>query len=198
MAYELEKIEVEGWRVVFDLEEWPQNPRDWDNVGVFITWQGHYISPDKNEFYTPDDFLQWWSINGEGGVMLPVFFIDHSSIGYSTRDYLNSWDSGQVGFIYATAEKIEAEKLLLEKVQGYLTNEVEAYSAYSNGDVFGYRVQKLKPVCSCGECKEWETVESVGGQFEPVELMDMELPEEAPAALLEALKKSNYVKALVA
>jgi hypothetical protein len=58
------------------------------------------------------------------------------------------WDSGQVGYIYITREKIRSEysakrisKKLLERVRGYLVGEVKTYDMYLTGDVYGYTVE---------------------------------------------------------
>ncbi|HQL49052.1 MAG TPA: hypothetical protein PLC09_10310, partial [Holophaga sp.] len=58
------------------------------------------------------------------------------------------WDSGQVGFIFATREKVLrawGAKRMNERIRGLalkaLRSEVEEYDAYLTGDVYGYTVE---------------------------------------------------------
>lgn len=78
-------------------------------------------------------------------VELPLYLYDHSGITMSTSSFSCRWDSGQVGFIYVTKEKLCKEyrwkkitKRRKEKIYGYLKNEVKTYDDYLTGQVFGY------------------------------------------------------------
>lgn len=80
-------------------------------------------------------------------IMLPLFLYDHSGITMSTAAFSCIWDSGQVGWIYITRERIVAEygwkvltKKRIEKIQEYLRNEVGVYDDYLTGAVYGYQV----------------------------------------------------------
>jgi len=84
-------------------------------------------------------------------VMLPLYLYDHSGITMSTGPFSCPWDSGQVGWIYATKEMIREEygitrisKQLLKKVEVLLESEVKEYDQYLTGDVWGYDVKLLK------------------------------------------------------
>lgn len=78
---------------------------------------------------------------------LPLYLYDHSGITISTSSFSCQWDSGQVGFIYITKEKIEQEfgwkiltKARREKIEKYLRGEVECYDKYLTGEAYGYQV----------------------------------------------------------
>jgi hypothetical protein len=65
----------------------------------------------------------------------------------NTTGFSCPWDSGQVGWIYITREKVRKEygckrvtKKMVEKIKGYLRNEVETYDQYLTGDVYGFRI----------------------------------------------------------
>ena len=128
----------------------PQNPRkDWDHFSVFVGWHGRYTVGDEQPNQDPEE---WWKETGkkiqkEGGVILPVYMMDHGSVSYSTGAFGCPWDSGQVGYIYATAEEIRKNwnckritKKRREQVQRMLEGEIETYSQWANGDVWGYTI----------------------------------------------------------
>lgn len=75
-------------------------------------------------------------------IVLPLYLYDHSGITMRTSPFSCPWDSGQVGFIYATFDQIKTEtaggrgsRKLAEKI---LKGEVETYDQYLTGDVYGY------------------------------------------------------------
>jgi len=165
----LQSIVSEGYKLDIYQDDWADSPRDWDNLGTMITWTRDYLSPDKNEFKTPEDFLEWWS--EQSGVLLPVFMFNHSGVKFSTTPFNDRWDSGQVGFIYATEEKMndlmyywrsELSSATEEDIRGILKNEVDNYSDYAEGNVYRYDLWKAK---TCEHCQhvEWLDVESCGG-----------------------------------
>lgn len=85
-------------------------------------------------------------------VMLPLRLFDHSGISMSVGTGAHScdpggWDSGQVGWIYVTREKILKEwggnrltPAFRKKAERLLRGEVETYDEYLTGNVWGYAV----------------------------------------------------------
>jgi hypothetical protein len=155
-----------------------ESPREYDNLGTFITWDRGYNSPDTNDYRTPDDFLEAWH-DWPGGVLLPVFKFEHGGVAYRTTDFGDKWDSGQVGFIFASAEDIAknwGEKVTdsewfaqhygagsssTDAVLGILVAEVEEYSMWANGESYGYILSEWKGNHD-GE-DEYEEIESCWG-----------------------------------
>lgn len=89
-------------------------------------------------------------------VMLPLYLYDHSGLSMNTGGFSCPWDSGQVGYIYATREAILKEfsvKKLTEepraKVERILRGEVKTYSQYLEGDVYGYVIYEIDEECDC-------------------------------------------------
>jgi hypothetical protein len=89
----------------------------------------------------------------------------------NTGGYSCPWDSGQVGFIYASREKIREAynwkvitKKREEKIRGYLRDEVKVYDQYLTGDVYGYKVYEALPGLrealdiSDEEACDWQTI----------------------------------------
>ena len=86
-------------------------------------------------------------------IILPLGLFDHSGIsmyvgsGAHTFDP-GGWDSGQVGWIYVSKQKLRSEgygkyltKKVLAKAEEVLRGEVSTYDQYLTGDVWGYVVK---------------------------------------------------------
>lgn len=158
------KIEV---RIVADSDV--ESPREWDNLGTMVCAHRRYNLGDQGgmrealdliykhlsdkqlnemEFdasHVPD-IEQALEATGQA-IMLPLYLYDHSGITMSTGRFSCPWDSGKVGFIFVSKEKVRSEydwKLLnkqrIEKIQNYLIGEVETYDQFLRGDVWGFEV----------------------------------------------------------
>lgn len=148
-----------GFRIRIEQDFDPQNPRtEYDNLGKMVCFHGRYDLGDKGHGLRHDMFDSWdelhdYLIKEEGAVViLQIRMYDHSGIGLSTSasgyPFNCPWDSGWVGFIYMDRPKILEEygwkkitKERREKLEQYLRNEVEVYSQYLSGDVWGYIIE---------------------------------------------------------
>ena len=158
--YVLETIERNGLTIRIIADRDPESPREWSNLGRMVCWhrrynlgdwgkgQRHPEHCDGTPFPDPSDFRDWWKENGKGGVILPLFLYDHSGLTISTGRFSCPWDSGQVGYIYATRQMILNEfggKIVTAKrrsqVEHNLQQEVEAYDQYLTGDVWGFVIE---------------------------------------------------------
>lgn len=129
----------------------PLNPRkEWDNLGTMVCFHRRYDLGD-NHSLRADDFSGWDEIEEylirekDAVVILPVYMYDHSGIVLNTSGFSCPWDSGQVGFIYVSKSKIEEEygqdtRENRDIARRVLEGEVEEYSKYLSGDVYGYKV----------------------------------------------------------
>ena len=120
-----------------DIE--PINPRDWDNLGTMVCWHRNYNLGDQQPDCAPSEFEF-----PKGCIKLPLFLYDHSGITMNTTGFTCPWDSGQVGWIFVTRDRMNEEfgtnwdeKRAIEILQG----EVETYDQYLTGDVWGYIVE---------------------------------------------------------
>lgn len=96
-------------------------------------------------------------------LMLPLYLYDHSGLTMSTSNFNCRWDSGQVGWIYATGPQIEKEygdrsPESIERAKTLLLGEVETYDQYLRGDVFGINIETFVNTGSVDE-PEWEQAE---------------------------------------
>lgn len=138
----------EGITLKIEQDDDAVNPRtEFDEFGKMVCWHKRYDLGDKHEFDSPEEFHEWWKENGRGGEILSLYLYDHSGITMRTSSFGDPWDSGQVGYIYATAEMIRKEygkritKAVRKKVREVLNAEVETYDMYLTGDVWGYVIE---------------------------------------------------------
>lgn len=158
---------VGNYRIRTFYDESPESPRNWDNLGTMVCFHRNYDLGDKHD-YTFNDYDSWDEMEKDiikrenVGVILPLYLYDHSGVTMNTTGFECRWDSGQVGFIFISKEKIREEykikritKEWVEKITEYLKSEVETYDQFLRGDVFGYRMYKVS-ICSLGHEHEEE------------------------------------------
>lgn len=154
-------------RLCIDSE--PESPREWDNLGTMVCAHRRYKLGDTNgksealaiidkhlserqlaemgfdPSHVPDIEM---ALEATGQVvMLPLYLYDHSGLAMKTSPFSCSWDSGKVGFIFVSKEKLKSEygwsritKARQDQIHTYLQGEVETYDTYLRGDVWGYQV----------------------------------------------------------
>ncbi len=162
------------WHRRYNLgDEQPRrNPIEWMNglagrrlrnheIDDFESWcEDRYVPDTYNYDKTLDiaiqkgkELFQRWVEKAieQTVVMLPLRLYDHSGISMSTSHgypYNDPWDSGQVGWIYATREDIVKEyddfsKESVEKAIHLMKSEVEVYDQYLRGDVHGFELFEI-------------------------------------------------------
>jgi len=89
-------------------------------------------------------------------IILPLFLYDHSGITMSTGSFSCRFDSGQVGWIYASKAEIvkeygDASKESFDRAKALLQSEVETYDLYLTGECYGYETYEGESeVDNCG------------------------------------------------
>ena len=154
----VEKIS-DGYNVRYiTVDKEPESPRQCDNFGTMICFHSKYNLGDEHG-YRKEKFNSWNELrheiesNENPGVILPLYLYDHSGITMQTHPFNDRWDSGQVGFIFVSEDKIREEfsiedkdaKItdeILENAKKILESEVLLYDHYLTGDV--YRLVKEK------------------------------------------------------
>ena len=133
----------------------PESPRtSMDNLGTMLCSHKRYSLGDEKEKFDFDSCSSWSEVKTalmkekNIAVILPLYLYDHSGITMKTTSFNDQWDSGQVGFIYVTKEKLKEEyskkrisKELIAKVTQYLIGEVETYDTYLTGDIYGFQLK---------------------------------------------------------
>jgi hypothetical protein len=150
--YIVETETIGKYRIDIIQDTDPESPRTWDNLGTMVCFHSRYNLGDKHN-YNHKDYNGWDEMEKDiikhenVGVILPLYLYDHSGITMNTTGFSCSFDSGQVGFIFISKEKIREEygvKRITQKVRDRITKnlvgEVETYDQYLTGDVYGYRI----------------------------------------------------------
>ena len=153
-----------GHTIKIYYDDHAESPREWDNLGTMVCGHSRYNLGDKHQFGGGREFLldlldltdecvldiDQLLIRAERiAVILPVYLYDHSGLAMNTTGFHCPWDSGQVGFIYVTLAEIRREYSVKrvsqkrrETVADYLRGEVQTFSDYISGAVYGYVVEK--------------------------------------------------------
>jgi hypothetical protein len=130
-----------------------ESPRDFsDSFTNMVCFHRRYSIGDSHKFNS-DDFEGWSAFENylikskDAKVILPIYMYDHSGITISTTPFSCNWDSGQIGYIYASGADIRSwfgvkriTKDLLEKVERIILNEIKEYDNYLTNEVFSVRV----------------------------------------------------------
>ena len=145
-------IEYKGYTIKIAQDEYPESPRSWDNFGKMVCFHKRYNLPVEFTGLDSDNYGSWeemkeYLIKQGAIVILPIFMYDHSGITVSTKPYGDRWDSGQVGFIYATREDLKREGFTKKRATEFLENEVKIYDQFLTGDIWGYDVEGTTESC---------------------------------------------------
>lgn len=167
--------ENKKYRIKIVQDPSPESPREWDNLGTMVCFHGRYDLGDKHD-YDHRDYSGWEeqrkviSKNEDVCVILPLYLYDHGGITMNTTGFSCTWDSGQVGWIFVSKEKVRKEynvkrinKELVEKVTKVLVGEVETYDQYLQGDVYGYEIYEVD-TCDLG-CEHETIIDSCWGYY---------------------------------
>lgn len=138
--------------VVYDNDA--ENPRAWEsNVGAFIVDpRCRYVDNEGDialDLACRDDDAAALDKNPDIIAYLPVYVYDHSGARMNTTGFSCPWDSGQIGWIVATRENLRRAWITWSRItekrreclRRLLRGEVETYSAYVSGEVYGFIVE---------------------------------------------------------
>ena len=101
-----------------------------------------FIPPFASEKLRDDVILKELS---ENYVFLPLYLLDHSGLSMATTSFGDYWDSGQVGWIYASKATVieeygEWSEETIEKVKEFMKGEVSTYDDYLRGENYIYDI----------------------------------------------------------
>lgn len=132
-----------------ERDDHPDNPRpDQTNLGEFRLWHRQYNFGDKNTECPdqPEEFQAW--AEEENAVWLPVYMYSHSGVTINTTGFSCPWDSGQIGFIYATPAQMRECYMVTELTDEHramaerdLVGQIEQLDQWLQGDVWGYVIE---------------------------------------------------------
>ncbi len=137
----IEAIEKNGYRLNIEIDQYPENPRQWDNLGTL------YIPRPPRHCAMSDDGASADEA-AAAPVVLPVYVMDHSGLAISEQPFGCPWDSWRAGCLYVTKDKLVSEygqdtPETREKAKNCLRGELQEYAEYVAGDVYGYTITRI-------------------------------------------------------
>ena len=196
-------------RLVIEQDQFPEDPRSWDNFGTMLCcYRGYQLgdcnSNKETELQLAEICRKYGKSDEEIDEMtfaeeiqfildqddvcgLPLWLYDHSGISMSTKRWC-SWDSSFVGLIFVEKDFYLAQMCLKdetnwkEQAKKTLEGEIETYSDFLEGNVYGWTLYEPTVVIrqsmdgkelSREIDEEGEMVDSMCGFYDPT-LEDVE------------------------
>ena len=131
----IETIEYKNYQIQLCYDTFPDNPRNWDNLGVINCFHKRYNLGEAHNFSEPQELIDWIEANQDKIYYLPLYMYEHGNITISATPFQCRFDSGQIGFIYITKELAEAEGI--KKPYDLLAHEIKVYDHYLKGETYG-------------------------------------------------------------
>jgi hypothetical protein len=172
-------------------DEDPMSPFEWEEfISIAFFHRRYSYSLNQGEgMREPQDYYDF--IKDNPVISLPLFMLDHSGIRFSTGDFGDPWDSGQVGYVFVTLADVRKmfeckriTKKIRENIIAQLRAFVKTLDQYVSRDVYSYTI--LSPYGKC--------VDSCGGFYGIDEVM-----QEAQAVFepYAAKQYTSYLKTVV-
>lgn len=158
MENAIETIEHDGFTAHIYYDTDPLDPRkDWDNLGKIVSRK---LTSDVNFEFSGDSATDIERLKQEFGatIILPIYMYSHGGETINTAGFSCPWDSGQVGWIFATTEDICKEykccrvnPAIRNRVEQILVGEIKTYDKYIRGEVYRYELfdKTEKEIDSC-------------------------------------------------
>ena len=177
-------------RLKIYYDEYADTPREWSNLGYFITIDSNYNSPDKND--TMHDIVketgqeaesleehiemiktQYEEATDEKVLSIhPIVKYEHSGVYYSlgTKHGFDYSNNGFYIITDKTQKEIGTKKKDFKKV---IQGELDIYNKWANGEVYAFNLsdEKGEDVDSCGGFFD---IEDIRGHL-PKEFADEDL-----------------------
>jgi hypothetical protein len=165
--------------VEIEIDEYNDvNPRvDIDgHLTIFALFHKKYLLPNDTDINSKEHG-SWEEIEEQLHKDYPdivaisrVYMYEHSGIGLSTSNarypFNCRWDSGTVGFVFITQERIDEFKATLTEEECYslISNDVEEYSHYVSGNVYRFEINE-KVYCQCCAQFRHDHIDSCSGFY---------------------------------
>lgn len=120
--------------------------------------------------------------------IVTLYLYDHSGITMNTTGFSCPWDSGQVGYIYASHTDIEKEyecvtKETISKAHELLLGEVKEFDSYITGESYGFRLYQ-----------DGEEKESCWGFLGDINEVKPLIAQHLPEALRDMVNDMEYLE----
>ena len=146
---------IEKPRLVIEYDADGMSPRDWDNLGYFVTVERNYMSPDEHEQLRDiiestqydvsnsdehaDAIKKEFEENSDEKILLivPVYRYEHGNVIYR-RGTSSGWDSSNCGFYIVTQKSADVLGTPPELFEKVIDGELEEYTKYANGEIYAF------------------------------------------------------------
>ena len=184
------------------IDDEPEDPRDFDNLGIMLFGHKTYDLGDKN---APHELINesnsWGEVKDklmrkfDIAVLLPVYMMDHTVLSIQTTPFGGDYgyfDSGQIGFVYTTKTKIrnwynvkKVTKNIKNRAEKELLSEIDIYDSYLRDEVYGFQIYYESKCPCCGHVETIVEMKKTGfyGRIPP---------EEVPEEFREKIKNNDY------
>jgi hypothetical protein len=131
-----------------------ESPLSYGSEVRMVVLHRHYVDPSEGACgTTPEQVDRWARKHARSWHILPLWLYDHSGTVYragETNPFSCRWDSGRVGIVAVRRRAIKG--MTAEQVAEHLDSVCETYTAWANGDCYGYDVKDSAGdvVDSCG------------------------------------------------
>lgn len=136
----------EHYELTIFQDEHAESPRNDENLGTLYAWHKRYNLADNDVKHLDIETVQKF-YESSNTIGFKVYMYEHSNIALSTSPFSCRWDSGQVGFILVHKDKARQwfnkkrlSKALIKRIEDQLRSEIETYSKYLNGEVYGFEL----------------------------------------------------------
>lgn len=140
----IEEILYKNHKIEIDYDDYPENPREWENLGMFVTYSSKYSYGDnvnQGRIFDSRDELEECIHGIKDVLLLAIYVYDHSGVSVSTNVPTCGWDSSCIGYIYASPDMIEKWGTNADYAEKILIAEIEEYNQYLNGEVYKYTIE---------------------------------------------------------
>lgn len=142
-------IEKDGLicNIMYDYN--PENPRSWEcNLCRFVTPERSRVASEVDlglEWYCREDDEARLDADEDVLAWRTLYCFEHGAISYSIFDYRDRWDSGAVGYVVVMKDDVlrcfgKIPEDIETKAIEWMKAEVEEFSNYANGDVYGFLI----------------------------------------------------------
>lgn len=136
-----ESITYRGRKIKIEQDQDVESPDSWGDDSLFIVANhNQFFVQEPGEKSRRIDFDELVERYRKTHWIFPLHAYIHSGVALSlTRDqypFNDRWDSGQVGFVFASKKEWRLSKSAFKCAEGH----VETWNQYLSGDVYGYIV----------------------------------------------------------
>lgn len=179
-------------KLVIEHDEYTSSPREWSNLGYFITVDRNYHSPDKHPEFERivketgeiaesqaehikmiGDRIQAESDETVLGIY-PIVKYEHSGVSYSLGT-VHNFDYSNNGFYIVTAKKVKEIGAKAKDYEKIIKSELEVFNKYANGECYQFCLynEQGEVEDSCGGFYDIEDIrESLPSEYKDDDLTD--------------------------